>query len=192
MEKQQLVSGDAVFVVRGFLSAEECERFIAVSEEHGYGDAPITTGSGFVMRKDIRDNDRVMIDDPALAAVLWERARPLVPAEWLGWQAVGLNERFRYYRYGLGQRFAAHTDGYFQRDSGERSQFTFMVYLNEGFEGGTTNFYLSKVPLIVRPETGMALLFAHRQLHEGAPVESGRKYVLRSDVMYRRMERQPE
>ena len=43
MEKQQLVSGDFVFVVRGFLSPEECARFITRSEEQGYDDAPITT-----------------------------------------------------------------------------------------------------------------------------------------------------
>jgi len=30
----------------------------------------------------------------------------------------------------------------------------------------------------------MALVFIHRQLHEGAPVIQGRKYVLRTDVMY--------
>ena len=30
----------------------------------------------------------------------------------------------------------------------------------------------------------MALVFAHLQLHEGAPVLDGRKYVLRTDVMY--------
>src|SRR5205085_3575399 len=129
MKKEPLAGGDTVFVVRGFLSPQECADFIAQSEERGYEDAPITTGSGFAMRKDIRDNDRVMIDDPALAASLWERAAPLVPAEWFGWQAVGLNERFRYYRYGPRQRFAAHTDGYFERGNGERSQFTFMVYL---------------------------------------------------------------
>lgn len=30
----------------------------------------------------------------------------------------------------------------------------------------------------------MALVFVHRHLHEGAPVIAGRKYVLRTDVMY--------
>jgi len=30
----------------------------------------------------------------------------------------------------------------------------------------------------------MALVFAHFQLHEGAPVLEGRKYVLRTDVVY--------
>jgi hypothetical protein len=30
----------------------------------------------------------------------------------------------------------------------------------------------------------MALIFEHQLLHEGAAVTQGRKYVLRSDVMY--------
>lgn len=37
----------------------------------------------------------------------------------------------------------------------------------------------------VKPERGKALLFYRYLLHEGAPVAAGRKYVLRTDVMYR-------
>ncbi len=162
--------------------------FIALSEKAGYVDAPITTAAGFLMRKDVRDNDRVMIDDPALAASLWERAKPLVPADWLGWKAVGLNERFRYDRYGEGQHFAPHYDGCFARDNGERSHFSFIVYLNDGFEGGETAFHQTRPPLKVRPERGKALVFYHRQLHEGMAVLKGRKYVLRTDLMFRQAE----
>lgn len=32
----------------------------------------------------------------------------------------------------------------------------------------------------------MALVFDHLMLHEGAAVQSGRKYVLRTDIMFRR------
>ena len=152
IHKEQLLEGDMIFVLHDFLSAEECERFIARSEEAGYGDAPISTGAGFVMRKDIRNNDRVMIDDPALAALLWERARSFMPPNWFGWEPVGLNERFRYYRYDPGQQFAPHTDGYFQRDNGERSQFTFMVYLNDGCEGGETLFIFPSLPGVRLPQ----------------------------------------
>ena len=113
--KAEHLDGPKTFVIHEFLTAEECVRFIALSEKAGYVDAPITTAAGFLMRKDVRDNDRVMIDDPALAASLWERAKPLVPADWLGWKAVGLNERFRYDRYGEGQHFAPHYDGCFAR-----------------------------------------------------------------------------
>jgi prolyl 4-hydroxylase len=184
MEKEQLLD-DTIFVLRGFLSPEECAQFIESTEAIGYSDAPITTSVGFVMRKDVRDNGRLMLDDAGLASRLFERARAFLVEEWFYWRLVGLNERFRYYRYDVGQRFAPHTDGYFERDNGERSHFTFMVYLNDGFRGGTTNFHSGRTPIRVVPETGMALVFAHRQLHEGAPVEEGRKYVLRSDVMYR-------
>ena len=38
--------------------------------------------------------------------------------------------------------------------------------------------------MTVQPESGMALVFVHQQLHEGASVLNGRKYVLRTDVMY--------
>jgi hypothetical protein len=34
-------------------------------------------------------------------------------------------------------------------------------------------------------ETGKALFFEHDVRHQGAPVERGRRYVLRTDVMYR-------
>jgi hypothetical protein len=61
-----------------------------------------------------------------------------------------------------------------------------MVYLNDDFTGGETKFYLDNgMPrLEVKPDRWMALVFVHRQLHEGAPVAQGRKYVLRTDVMY--------
>jgi hypothetical protein len=183
MEKQSLL-GETVFVVRNFLSSEECAALIELGESTGFTDAPITTFGGFEMRKDIRDNGRVIRDDASLAAAWWERARPFLPEKWFGRTVVGVNERFRFYRYDPGQKFARHTDGYFERSNGERSQFTLMVYLNEGFEGGTTNFYAVHPPLRVVPETGMALFFAHKQLHEGAAVVRGRKYVLRTDVMY--------
>jgi hypothetical protein len=189
MEKQRL-DGEKVFVVRGFLTPEECAEYIALAEGAGFDDAPITTSVGFVMRKDIRSNDRVMVDDPDVARRLFERARPFLPEEWFGWRLCGLNERFRYYRYDPGQKFDLHTDGYFERDNGERSQLTFMIYLNDGFEGGCTNFYQrrDRIELSVEPEAGMLLVFMHRVLHEGAPVLEGRKYVMRSDVMYRRSE----
>ena len=65
-----------------------------------------------------------------------------------------------------------------------------MVYLNDDYTGGETKFYHGRgAPrLSVRPEQGMALVFVHRQLHEGAAVITRRKYVLRTDVMYVREE----
>jgi len=63
-----------------------------------------------------------------------------VPRTFKGRVASGLNERLRFYRYDPGQKFDWHQDGYYERENGERSQFTFMVYLNDGFGGGGTSF----------------------------------------------------
>lgn len=92
-----------------------------------------------------------------------------------------MNERFRFYRYDPGQLFDWHRDGAFTRSARERSMFTLIFYLNDGFEGGSTDFTHDTVA----PERGGALFFHHPHLHRGAPVESGRKYVLRTDIMYR-------
>jgi hypothetical protein len=193
MQKELVNNLEEVFVVRGFLSPAECEQHIARAEAAGFGDAPINTFGGPVVYKAMRNNDRVMLDDPGLAGELWERLRPLVPPRRGQWHAAGLNERLRFYRYDPGQRFAWHFDGAFERSPTEVSALTFMVYLNDGFEGGTTEFDFRVAVAVgerdeiarVVPETGMALVFAHRIYHQGAPVTSGRKYVLRSDVMYR-------
>jgi hypothetical protein len=191
--KELLTGRDDLFVVHDFLSPEECAHFVALSESAGFGDAPISSLSGPVMRKDIRNNDRVMIDDPRLAAEMWARLEPFLGDLKGFWVPVGLNERWRFYRYGPGQQFDWHFDGSYERSPLERSAFTFMLYLNGGVAGGATEFNLrsrggvrSDDPIIrVQPEMGKALVFVHRLLHRGAPVAGGRKYVLRTDVMCR-------
>src|SRR5262245_33222544 len=111
MQKELVNDLEDVFVVRGFLTPVECERHVAASEAAGFGDAPINTFAGQVVNKAMRNNERVMVDDPALAAGLWGRLRPFVPPRRGGWEALGLNERFRFYRYDPGQRFDWHFDG---------------------------------------------------------------------------------
>lgn len=171
---------DEIFTVSEFLSSVECAGYIASSEARGFADAPIETSFGPAMMQDVRNNARVMVDDPRLAELVWERARLYVPNSISGHHAVGVNERFRFYRYDPGQTFRWHRDGYFQRPDGERSRLTLMVYLNGDFEGGETRF----VDAVIRPVRGMALFFVHQLLHEGAEVKRGRKYVMRTDVMY--------
>ena len=171
--------------VDGVLSTEACTALIARIEAEGPTAAPITTARGFVMRPDIRNNTRVMFDDAALAGLLFERVRAALPERLEGgWWVCGANERLRCYRYEPGQYFAPHDDGRYRRSDDEASLLTLMVYLNECPGGGATNFL--DIKRSVTPKPGRALLFNHHLLHEGAVVTSGVKYVLRSDVMYRR------
>jgi hypothetical protein len=190
--QRELLVGEDIFVIQNFFTLEECQQSIQLAEDTGFGEAPINSVLGAERRPQIRNNDRVIIDDLSLAEKLWQRAKEFVPVRFRFWRTIGLNERFRYYRYDPGQRFVPHYDGYFERENGERSVMTFMVYLNEGFHGGQTNFYFGKEKLSVVPRTGMALIFLHEVLHEGATVEKGRKYVLRSDIMADRGDRNEE
>jgi prolyl 4-hydroxylase len=173
-----------VFTVPDVLTGPECTRMIERIERLGPAPAPVTTARGFVMRPDIRNNQRVMFDDHELARLLYTRIERVLPPTLFGMATVGVNERFRCYRYAAIERFAPHLDGAFMRNARERSQLTLMVYLNEGFEGGNTRFLDWEREVV--PRTGHALLFQHQLWHEGCVVKSGIKYVLRSDVMYRR------
>lgn len=176
---------DQIFTVADFFTPDECREHITKAEVTGFGAAPINGTFGPELRPDVRNNSRVILDDQEMAAALWDRIRVYVPLRVGHWEAVGVNERFRYYRYDLGQQFNWHYDGAYERPSGERSNLTFMVYLNDGFEGGETSF--ENVRVI--PRQGMALLFVHQIRHKGEPVIRGRKYALRTDVIYRHASR---
>jgi hypothetical protein len=174
---------DGVFVVQELLSPEECRELIELTDATGREAAPITTASGFVLRPDIRNNTRVILDDPDRAEALWLRVCDDVRTFLRGRQAIGLNERLRFYQSDPCERFAPHRDGAYHRDDGESSLLTLLAYLNEGFSGGAT---IAEGPPIL-PRRGMALIIEHQLLHEGAALTRGREYVLGSDVMYGRV-----
>lgn len=130
--------------------------------------------------------------------VLWERVQsfltPSLPHKTLKarWRMYGLNPQFRFCRYEPGQKFAPHYDGNFMVSSEDKSFYTFMIYLNGGFEGGATNFLSDaaspprgRVLESLAPEPGMLLVFQHNIYHEGEKLTSGLKYMMRSDVMYK-------
>lgn len=173
-------SFEGIYTLPDFLSAQECSDFIKLSEAAGFEAATLATIDGAKLQPKIRNNSRVILDNPELAAKLWQRAASDIPRILNGRQALGLNERFRFYRYDPGQQFAGHVDAPFRRSNGEASQLTFMIYLNDDFVGGETKFD----EVSISPVKGMALIFRHELFHEGATLKQGRKYVLRSDVMY--------
>lgn len=213
-KKKDVETVPGAFVVSNVCTGSEAQQYIDMCEHFGFTEAPLSVGIGkAIMDKSTRDNERVMWDCPEdECQVLWERLKPHFPTNTyvMGhlWEACGLNERFRFYRCKLHptlphltaddtqQVFAPHFDGCFPRNDQEVSHFTLLIYLSEGFEGGHTNFFpgrdLNKF-VSVDPRIGQALAFWHvgpwSPLHEGAPhfSEGLYKYVLRSDVMYRKV-----
>ncbi|ETW04977.1 hypothetical protein, variant [Aphanomyces invadans] len=155
-------------VLDNVLSPLECEALIRHSEITGYEPALLNIGYGRqVLRTDVRNNDRCIIDDVVAATILWERVQPYLPDTYRGKPFAGVNERLRFLRYYPGQEFKPHYDGTYRRpDGSEQSYLTIQVYLNGGddLQGGDT------------------ILFDRKE-HSGAPVVSGVKYTIRSDIM---------
>jgi hypothetical protein len=174
-----------ILLIPDILTPQECEDWIGVIKSKGTEPAPINTPRGATIVSHVRNNRRAMFDDPERANQLFERVKDTVPRNIHGMDLVGVNERLRCYEYQAGQYFAPHLDGAFVRSDEEQSWYTFMVYLNEGFEGVETIF-LVEPEKVITPRPGLALLFQHSIIHEGARVKTGTKYVVRTDLMYRR------
>lgn len=185
-EKHEICSIENLF------SPDECSILLEKSELHGYG----TTNYA----KAYRGNLRLMTTDTSLSDAVWRRLAPLVPATLSFneaiWDAVGLNDCWRLAKYQPGDRFQGHCDASFSRSKQEQSMLTVNIYMNEGFKGGSTRFYLTdtsdrrKPDLAIVPQTGLCLLFrqppGQQYYHDGEQLQSGFKYLFRSDVMYRR------
>lgn len=171
---------ERVFTIPDFLSRAECEELIALAEAHGFEAASVRTRSGPELMANVRNNQRLIFSAPRWQEKLWSRLSaaglPLLDGNS---EAVGLPADLRFYKYSPGERFKMHKDGPW-KEGGLTSKMSFLVYLNAGFEGGRTDFR----DFVVQPSIGMALLFIHDTWHEGERVESGTKYVLRSDVLY--------
>ena len=188
MIKEELDPGK-IFLLLNFLSNDECAALIRRSEGLTYEVGTV----GGVVAEEIRNNERVLVDDKTLADRLFQRAASWLPRVVEHRHLVGFNERWRFYRYRPGQTFQPHRDGsYLSLKTYEKSEVTFLIYLNDNMVGGETRFFTDmdqvarRCPyLTVKPTTGAALVFLHSIWHEGAVVQSGEKYVLRTDVMYK-------
>lgn len=166
--------------IEGVLSQAECAAMIA--QAGPWLAATINSAQGRVVNEKLRSNTLALVDDEALSQRLFEKIRERVPANMKDKAVVGLKPRMRIYRYEAGQGFGLHHDQSYTGAEGQRSQLTFMLYLNEDFEGGQTEF--PDQGISIAPKTGSVLLFQHMVLHEGVTVTAGTKYVLRTDVLF--------
>eukprot|EP00164_Ancoracysta_twista_P001001 GFYU01001306.1.p1 GENE.GFYU01001306.1~~GFYU01001306.1.p1 ORF type:complete len:134 (-),score=26.15 GFYU01001306.1:23-424(-) len=125
---------------------------------------------------------------------MFRRLEEYIPKVWTleDKKVVGLNERMRVLRYDPGEKFEPHYDGSFTRGNGEKSYITVQLYLSDnsedaGCKGGSTRFFHTKEKgkyIDVVPKPGRVVIFQHRLLHSGEEVRKGRKYTVRTDVMY--------
>ncbi|KAL8942348.1 MAG: hypothetical protein Q9216_001730 [Gyalolechia sp. 2 TL-2023] len=196
------------------LTKAECDDLIRAAEATTGGkweQAMINVGGGRQrLITDTRDCGRIIWDDKAIVAKIWDRLKECVPEiQFLkgmprvtGYGPVKrgetqvmtrLNERMRFLKYTEGQYFRPHCDGSYVTESGrEISYYTLHLYLNEPGThalGGATRFHSlswdDKKYFDVVPQVGRVLIFQHRELlHSGDDVINGTKYTLRTDLMY--------
>jgi hypothetical protein len=190
------------------LSANECKAIIAAGESVNFlPDAPLREDGDI----SILAHNFYWVVDTAFHDALWSRVSPFVPASMGGRLVHGLNRRFRVYRYVPGAEYRAHIDGAWPpsgilpddtyvydaspEDRKQSSLFTFLIYLNDEFEGGETTYFLPAAregnlnAYPVLPVMGGAAIFPHGDardapLHEGTGVRKGAKYVIRTEIEY--------
>ena len=191
------------------LSPQECDQFVAIGEQLGFHiDAPVS------LPHSVRHNTNfnwIVADE--ITNTIWQRCSRLVP-ELVGAEpALGLNARFRFYRYAVGDYFSPHTDGAWPgtrvvdgklvHDAfGDRlSQMSYLQFLSDGYQGGRTVFYIDSdtggparhpdrtIEVAVSTPKGAALCFPHgfhplHCLHGGETISAGVKYIIRTDVLF--------
>ncbi|RGP64825.1 oxidoreductase containing [Fusarium sporotrichioides] len=175
--------------------------------------ALVSGGDGYESRAPgYRESDRIIWDQQTIVDRLWERCLQadglrdllaVVPHE--HWMKGGkfvfsrLNDRMRFLKYSPGQYFKPHCDGAYFYTEGPGKEFetfyTVHLYLNDSVEndpaselqGGATSFLDRKGEkrVDVNPKAGSVLIFQHKGLfHEGALVNKGIKYTMRTDILY--------
>eukprot|EP01127_Copromyxa_protea_P013444 TRINITY_DN3628_c0_g1_i1.p1 TRINITY_DN3628_c0_g1~~TRINITY_DN3628_c0_g1_i1.p1 ORF type:complete len:748 (-),score=66.35 TRINITY_DN3628_c0_g1_i1:31-2274(-) len=204
--------GTRSFLVEDLLTAEECKQFVRVTEEKGF-DTHDDVKAEF--SKELRTNQRMIWIDVETSRKLWARMQSFFRgSDILGvqpvgfgvkgtWLPVGLNECLVFNKYSPGTEFNVHYDGLYKNAHREVSIFSVVIYLNDNYTGGELEFFEDpssdvhrkdytkenlKLAAKIRPSAGTALIFNGDVLHSSSKILTGYKYIIRSSVMFRRVE----
>ncbi len=178
-----------IVTIKRFLTPAGCAELLETIESVGFQSQ--YSGMGEPIRR------RAVFEAPNWADLIWNRLKssapllteiyspdfgPEPPARQAleSYSATKLNERFRCYNYRVSEAFQKHSDFAHEYSDTARTFLTVLIYLNEGFEGGGTVFD----KYTVKPQLGMLTMFPHELPHQGCKILSGRKYSLRTDVVY--------
>lgn len=168
------ISGRWCECIDGLLSKELCEQLILALDA---GDKLEK-----VVKGDMASYDRNMLIHPELAAALYNAIKGILPTEPA---TTGCNDHFRFSKYWPGQEFRPHRDGINQDAKGHRAKYTVNIFLNGDFTGGATEFYddAGQPVFTAVPKAGRGMIFDNQMIHAGEKVQSGNKYLIRTDIM---------
>lgn len=136
IDYSETVKGNC-FLIKSFMSAEECERLVNHAENIGFDRADDKYPLSY------RTNKRCWEDDETLAQSLWNKLSNTEVFKQELTDASGINSRLRYCRYDDAEVFNIHRDGRYYRTECEYSKLTFLLYLSDvsDYEGGSTRFF---------------------------------------------------
>ena len=215
VSRREIPEVPGAYQLLNVFSREECDRLIELTENLGYlKDAAVS------LPREVRHNDNVTwVVDEATDRLIWQRVRDAVADNldlFGNKQPLGINRRFRFYRYREGDFFKFHIDGAWpgSRVVDDRliadafpdrfSQMTFLILLSDDFEGGETRFLVDADDptkparrsdnvreIDVRTPAGGVLCFPHGHhplhcLHSSTEITSGTKYIIRTDLLFER------
>ena len=191
-------------VVRHVLTPIECMEWIQLAEREGFQRS--NWNAMFAGKR-----KRVVMNSDALAERVWEKIGSLLTprihdaASTNSFSFTGdainirsgiyyptrVNPFCRFSKYDVGDEFRIHTDTCYACDENDTGFCTVLLYLNGDMRGGETvmvpnSDWDSTEKVTITPEPGLVLVFYHMQPHAGLEVTSGCKYIMRTDVMYRR------
>lgn len=173
-----------IFVVRSFLTEQECKRLCARIDQQRQPSGLLGTEQDPEFRTS--ESCNMSPHEPLVRAVETKIT------QLMGIEPIN-GETIQGQRYAVGQQFKPHHDFFhthmpyweeMEKVGGQRT-WTAMMFLNEPEAGGQTNFPNANIR--VTPRTGNLLTWNnlndngepnHNSLHQGMPVEAGVKYVI--------------
>lgn len=184
-EKRVLNAAPRTVAVPGFLPRRICDWLISLAVGRTKPALVYARGGAAAVEAGARNNSFMefgLLNCDVVVLLTRQRIAAAIGAP------VGALENSQILHYEMGQQFARHFDYLDPRlpDVAERGQriVTFLIYLNDAFEGGETDF--PRLGLRHRGETGGALYFGNldaagagdpRTLHAGLPPTRGEKWL---------------
>jgi prolyl 4-hydroxylase len=173
-----------LFVVREFLTREECEGVIAQIDSNRYPSGVLSDAPDYSYRTS--ESSNLDKDDPLIARIEDKISKVMGIQPELGETVQGQ-------RYAVGQEFKPHHDFFYtdqkyylkEAQTGGQRTWTAMIFLNEPEAGGQTAF--PELDLKITPRTGNLFAWNNMDvtgepnkftLHQGCPVIAGVKYII--------------
>ena len=132
-----------------------------------------------------------------ISELIFDRCFDFLPKVWLNeednsiWEVCGINNDVKSLKYGPGDVLCSHYDAPYVKNENERSFITTVLYLNDDFVGGCFQFVNPKKECMIHPvqiKKGTCLMFQHNTFHQASSVEEGTKYMIRFDILYKRVQ----